>query len=162
MALALRAPARLRSLSLINAFARPKPEGPRAFGRILVRLALLGTAPMSVVAAYVAQDLFPRPEQRHLYEAAVASLGRTSRGAYFAALRALARFDVEADLPAVGCPTLVMAGERDPTVSRSAAERLAQGIPGAQLVLVADSGHATPLDQPDVFNEALRKFIAAH
>jgi 3-oxoadipate enol-lactonase len=162
LALALRTPARLRSLTIVNAFARPRPEGPRAYGRIMVRLALLGTAPMSVVAAYVARGLFPRPEQRHLYEAAVASLAATGRGAYVAALRALATFDVEASLETVRCPTLVVAGERDLTVPRSSAQRLARGIPGARLVLVADSGHATPLDQSDVFNKMVLEFIAAH
>ena len=36
---------------------------------------------------------------------------------------------------------------------------LAAHIPGARLELVADSGHATPIDQPDLFNRIVLQFI---
>ena len=160
LALALRSPGRVRSLTVINAFARLRPVGPRMAARMLVRLALLAGAPMSAVAAHVARRLFPRPEQRALYEAAVMSLSRTPRRAYFAGLRALAAFDAEKLLACVRCPTLIVAGERDMTVPRAAVERLARGIPGARLMVIPDSGHATNFDQPDALNRAVLEFIA--
>jgi pimeloyl-ACP methyl ester carboxylesterase len=35
-------------------------------------------------------------------------------------------------------------------------------MPGARLLIVPDSGYATNIDQPDVFNRAVLDFIAAH
>jgi 3-oxoadipate enol-lactonase len=123
---------------------------------------LLGTAPMDIVAAHVARRLFPWPEQRALYESATASLAATPRHAYFAAMRALARFDARGQVAAVRHPTLIVAGDRDRSVPLAAKVALAAAIPRARLLVVPASGHATPHDQPEVFNRALVDFLAAH
>jgi 3-oxoadipate enol-lactonase len=161
LALALRAPERVRSLTLVNAVARLRPAGPTAALRLVARLTLLATAPMSAVAALVARGLFPRPEQAALYEAAARSLARTPRRAYWAGLRALARFDVRTALARVRCPTLVMAGADDATVALDVKESLARAIAGSRWVIVPDSGHATNADNPDAFNATLREFLTA-
>ncbi len=77
-------------------------------------------------------------------------------------LRALARFDVRGQLAAVRRPTLVVAGACDRTVPLAAKRALARGIPGARLVVVPASGHATPMDRADAFNRLVLGFIAAH
>jgi pimeloyl-ACP methyl ester carboxylesterase len=129
---------------------------------MLSRLALLGVAPMEHVAAHVARGLFPRPDQRDLYLAAVARLGRTSRRSYLAAIGALMRFDARRRLDAIGCPTLVVAGADDRTVPLVAKQALARAIPAARLVLVPGSGHATPHDRPEEFNRLVLDFVDAH
>jgi len=134
LALAAETPACVHSLTLVNAFARLRPAGPRGVVRGLIRLALVAAAPMPIVASHVARGLFPKREQHDLYVRAVASLGATSRAGYVAGLRALARFDARARLGAVRCPTLIVVGDRDATVPRSAAEALRTGIAGARLV----------------------------
>lgn len=161
-ALALDRPDRVRSLTLVNAFARPAAAGPRGALRLATRLGLLACAPMSVVAAHVARGLFPRADQRALYRAAVASLAGNPRRTYLASLRALLGFDVRRRLGELRCPTLVIAGDRDHTVPLASKRLLQQGIPGAELLVVTDSGHATPYDQADRFNTALLAFIDAH
>jgi 3-oxoadipate enol-lactonase len=160
LALAADHPARVRSLTLVNAFAKLRPTGPAGVARMLRRVATACVAPMPVVAAQVARTLFPRPEQAEAYRLAVASLSQNSRRTYLAAMTAAARFDARPRLASVRCPTLVVVGERDRTVPRAAAAALCRGIPGAQLLVVADSGHATPCDQPDLFNRAVLEFIA--
>lgn len=159
--LALAAPARVRSLTLVNPFARLALTGPRDLARLALRLLLLGTAPMDAVAGHVARRLFPWPEQRALYESAVASLAGTSRAAYFAAMRALARFDARGQLAAIRQPTLVITGDRDTSVPLAAKLALAAAIPHARLLVVPGSGHATPHDQPAAFNRAVLAFLAA-
>jgi pimeloyl-ACP methyl ester carboxylesterase len=37
---------------------------------------------------------------------------------------------------------------------------LAEGIPGARLEVVPASGHATPLDAPEAFNDLLLRFLS--
>ena len=161
LAVALRAPERVRSLTLVNTCARLRPASVRAALRLGLRLALLVAAPMSTVAALVARGLFPRPEQAALCEAAARSLARTSRRAYVAGLRALASFDMRAALEHVRCPTLVVAGADDATVGLDLKETLAHTIAGSRWVIVPGSGHATNADQPTAFNATLRDFILA-
>ena len=161
-ALALDEPARVRSLTLVNTFARPAAAGPRGALRMLARLGLLTCAPMSVVAAHVARGLFPRGDQRELYRAAVASLASNPRRTYLASLRALAGFDVRRRLGELRCPTLVIAGDRDRTVPLASKRLLQSSIPGAELLIVGDSGHATPYDQADQFTTALLAFVESH
>ena len=160
--LGLQSPGRVRSLTLVNPFARVQPTGPRDVARLLLRLTMLGVAPMRMVGAHVARGLFPWPEQRALYEAAVTSLGATSRRGYASALRALAQFDARGQVAAIRRPTLVVAGDRDTMVPLAPKLRLAAAIPSARIVVVPASGHATPYDQPGTFNRVLLEFLAAH
>ena len=55
---------------------------------------------------------------------------------------------------------LVVHGETDQSVSAETAEQLASGITGAELVSVPGAAHVTPLEAPDVVNEALAGFFA--
>jgi len=161
-ALALRRPGLVRSLTLVNTFGRLQPAGWRGRRRMLRRLWLLCFAPMTANAAFVAAGVFPKPEQAEFRAVAMARLSQNSRRTYFAALRAILTFDIRAQLPALRCPTLIIAGDRDTTVALSAKEDQHRLIPGAQMVVVADSGHATPYDQAEFFNRAVMEFIQAH
>jgi 3-oxoadipate enol-lactonase len=161
LALALDHPARVRSLTLVNSFARLSVDARGAF-RGAARLALLACAPMRTVAAHVARGLFPRPDQRELYLAAVASLAATSRRTYLAALRGLAAFDARRRLGELRCPTLIVAGAGDRTVPRASTRRLQRAIAGAELIVVEDSGHVTPCDQAERFNSLLLSFVGLH
>lgn len=160
LALARHVPARVRSLTLVNAFARLCPADTRAALRLALRAALLGTAPMSTVAGLVARTVFPRPEQAALRQAAIASLARTSRRAYAAAAAAVAAFDGRPSLAGLRCPTMVVAGIDDATVDIEAKDALARAITGARFVLVPQSGHVTNVDQPVAFNAVLVDFLA--
>ena len=161
LALALRAPARVRSLVVVNAFARLRPADLRALVRGAARVLLALTAPMSMVGAFVAREAFPRREHAELRDAASARLAANPRGHYLACLAALARFDVRARLAEIRCPTTIVAGAGDTTVPLAAKQALANGIPGARLHVVAESGHVTLYDQPAAFNAILREHLAS-
>jgi 3-oxoadipate enol-lactonase len=161
-ALALRRPALVRSLTLVNTFARLRPAGWRGARRMVQRLWLLCFAPMTASAAFIAGGLFPKPEQADFRAAAIARLSQNSRRAYFAAIRAILTFDVCAQLPTLHCPTLIVAGDQDTTVALAAKKEQHRLIPGAQLVVVTDSGHATPYDQAEVFNQTVLEFMNQH
>jgi pimeloyl-ACP methyl ester carboxylesterase len=160
LTLALVSPGRVRSLVLVNTFARLRPAGWRGAWRMLERMVLLAVAPMPVIADRIARSLFPGPEQGELRRAAAESLARNDKRAYFSAVRALARFDVRPRLGEIGCPTLIVTGHRDRTVPRASAELLRRRIPGARMLVVPDSGHATPYDQPHAFNRLVLAFLA--
>lgn len=78
---------------------------------------------------------------------------------YRKAVQLLTTFDRREQLPAIGVPTLLIAGADDRTAPASVLERMAQKIPAAEYVLLPGCGHLGPMDQPDEFNEALRDFL---
>jgi 3-oxoadipate enol-lactonase len=159
LTLAARHPQHVRSLVLVNTFARLQPAGLGGAWRLLRRIWLFAFAPMPALAAFIARGLFPKPEQRPYYEAAVARLGRNTKRHYWAAMRAVAGLDLRPQLASIRCPALIVAGDRDQTVPRAAAETLRRGLPQAQFALIADSGHATPYDQTAAFNRVVLEFL---
>jgi len=152
-------PERTRSLVLVNSFARLRSAGWRGALRFARRLWLLAFAPMPATAEAIARGLFPKPEHREFYQAAVARLASNSKRKYWSAIRALLLFDARPHLGRVRCPALVVAGDRDLTIPLSAKVRLQQGIPSARLVVIPDSGHATAYDQAEEFNRIVLDFL---
>ncbi|HZQ75451.1 MAG TPA: alpha/beta fold hydrolase [Burkholderiales bacterium] len=78
---------------------------------------------------------------------------------YRKAVRMLTTFDRRADLPKIAVPTLLVAGSDDRTAPPAVMQRMAEQIPGAELVLLEGCGHLGPMDQPDAFNAALGAFL---
>lgn len=74
-------------------------------------------------------------------------------------LPALLGMDVTEVLDVLDIPTLVVAGSHDKLTPPGAAERIASAIKGAELVVIADSGHMSPLERPHSFNARLRAFL---
>jgi 4,5:9,10-diseco-3-hydroxy-5,9,17-trioxoandrosta-1(10),2-diene-4-oate hydrolase len=65
---------------------------------------------------------------------------------------------VEALLPRILAPTLVLHGAGDIAIPADYARRAAEAIPGARLQL-EDAGHFLPLEQPELLVGALRAFL---
>ena len=61
----------------------------------------------------------------------------------------------------IGAPTLVVHGAEDRMIPVANAQLLADGIPGAQLRVLEESGHLYPTDEPGVDAE-IGAFIEAH
>ncbi|MEA1976599.1 MAG: alpha/beta hydrolase [Chloroflexota bacterium] len=159
MQLALDYPEDVRSLTLVNMFAKLH-SGSSGFFRKLVRIAFVALGRMDQVGEWVAAGLFPEPNQELLRQAAAERIASNPRGAYLRAIWAATRFDIRDRLHEIKAPTLVVAGELDQTVSMEAKKELAGNIPGAQLVVIPDSGHATPLDAVEEFNRTLLEFLS--
>jgi pimeloyl-ACP methyl ester carboxylesterase len=61
---------------------------------------------------------------------------------------------------AIACPTLVVRGAESDILSKEIAEKMLAAQPRARLVEIADAGHTVPGDQPALFLETLRSFLA--
>lgn len=151
-------PGCVRSLTIVNAFARMRVPA-RGLGRILGRFVLLLIAPMDRVGRWVADGLFPDPDQEPLRALAASRLAANPRRAYLQAALAVARFDARRGISDIVCPTLVIAGEGDQTVGYLAKRRLANGIRNARFISLPGSGHASPIDAYSAFNMALLEFL---
>jgi pimeloyl-ACP methyl ester carboxylesterase len=78
------------------------------------------------------------------------------------ALHVMAEADLRDVLPHIAAPTLLVWGERDARSPLSVARRFEQAIPGATLVVIPAAGHVSNLEQPELFNDAVRRFCRAH
>lgn len=61
-------------------------------------------------------------------------------------------------LPDIRVPTLLVWGEEDQRAPMAVARQLRDAIPGARLVIIPDTGHVSNLEQPVLFNAAVRDF----
>ena len=65
-------------------------------------------------------------------------------------------------LPRIAVPTLLIWGELDERSPLGVARQFEDAIPNAKLVVIPGAGHVSNLEQPDVFNDAVREFCRAH
>jgi aminoacrylate hydrolase len=154
LALALSAPERLDRLVVINGWAKLDPHTARCFD---TRLALLND---SGVRAYLhAQPLFLYPPQwisdhhDRLQDEEEAMLAHFP-GVEMIQRRvaAVRRFNIAGRLDDIHVPTLLVASDDDMLVPPSASEKLAAGIPGAQLARMAAGAHACNVTRAEHFN----------
>lgn len=71
------------------------------------------------------------------------------------------RIDSRPHLAAITVPTLVLVGDQDPLTPPKLSQEIAQGIPGARLVIIPDCGHAATMEQPEAVSAALVDWLAA-
>jgi pimeloyl-ACP methyl ester carboxylesterase len=119
---------------------------------------LLGRRKMGEV---LSKRLFIKPEQEDIRQIFVTRWAENDQRAYLNAMRALVGWSVAAQIGSIQCPTLVITADQDYS-PLSVKEAYTAQIPGAQLVTIPDSRHATPVEHPQEFNLVLRKFLAEH
>jgi pimeloyl-ACP methyl ester carboxylesterase len=73
---------------------------------------------------------------------------------------ALDRPDGEAVLRSLRCPVLVVCGEQDALTPLADHQEMAAMLHNAELVVIKDSGHMTPMEQPQAVTQALRQWLA--
>ena len=78
---------------------------------------------------------------------------------FAASCRALRDMDLREHLGAIPNPTLVIAGDSDTTTPPSMAAEVAAGVPGAEMIVLADCGRCPPLEQPAAFGDAVEDFL---
>lgn len=71
----------------------------------------------------------------------------------------LTRPDSRPTLAWIKCPTLVLSSDEDNTVPNALSTEMADGIPGAKLVIVPNCGHLTPPEQPQATAGALVEWL---
>lgn len=89
------------------------------------------------------------------------SIRRNDVRSICATLLALAsRTDTSESLNNILFPTLIIKGEVDKLMTMEQADQLRNGIPQAELVIMAKCGHLPNLENPTKFNQALHEYLA--
>jgi pimeloyl-ACP methyl ester carboxylesterase len=157
--LAVDEPDLVRSMVIVN-------SGPAVVARTFQERMMIGSRilmtrlfSMPTIARTLAKRLFPHPGQERLRRTFVERWSENHKPSYAAALGAIIGWSVLDRIDRVACPTLVISGDRDYTPLARKQEYVSL-MHNAELIEIADSGHATPIDQPAKFNEALLSFLS--
>lgn len=72
---------------------------------------------------------------------------------------AFPRYDIRNRLGDIVAPTLILAGKHDWITPLRFAQELADGIPGAELVVFEEAGHSINSDMPEKFQRVVKEFL---
>jgi 3-oxoadipate enol-lactonase len=169
LGVALSAPARVRSLSLLCTFAGGRAAAPltlrmiwagsrtrigtrrmrrRGFLRLIMPAGSLAGEDEDALAARLeplfGHDLADQPDVVDLQ------------------LKAMRAFDATGRLEELGgIPSLVVAGAHDPIAPPAAGRALSSGIPGARYAEYADASHGLPIQWPERVNALLAEHLSS-
>jgi 3-oxoadipate enol-lactonase len=150
---------RLASLTLCATTS----DAPKASWDARVREArAVGVAPLAEATV----ERWVTPAFKHAHPELMAMMRAmvlgTSLDGYAGCAAAIRDMELAAVLGRIAVPTLVVAGQADTSTPLPVLERIAGSIPGAQLLTIADAAHMPTLEQPQLCNPALERFLLAH
>lgn len=157
--LALLAPHCIQSLVIINSGPQLAVQGWRLTLLLWFRLAVIRSLGMRKLGRIIGGKLFPDATQRDLLELLARQMERTDARSYRHTLRAISKFSVQSQLARLTIPILVVAADQDYS-SVASKDAYVKALPNAELVVIKNSRHATPLDQPEATNKQLLSFLA--
>ena len=164
--LAVRRPELVRSLAVIGPLVPDAPLSDEMLAsfKALAR-AIRADGPGAVTGeVWLAHPLIARAAARPGARERLEAMLRTfPAGEYLAVQRDAPdrTWKLTERLGEVAVPTLVVRGAREIPDFVSVAEFLANNVAGAQVVVVPESGHLVPLEQPAAVTEVLQRFLTA-
>jgi 3-oxoadipate enol-lactonase len=93
------------------------------------------------------------------FEETIATLESCDPLAYIACCEMLAHNDLADVVGSIDLPTLIIAGDLDPTASLAQARWLLEQIGGSELEVLEGAAHLSSLDRAEDFTAALRRFL---
>jgi pimeloyl-ACP methyl ester carboxylesterase len=153
-------PELVRSLTIVNSGPEVIPKTAKERVTLGVRLGLTWALGPRWLGKLLARRLFPKREQKPLRDRFTAQMATNDRRAYLATTRAILGWSVAQRIEEITCPVLVVSGDRDYTPVERKMEYVRR-LRDAELVVIPDSGHATPMDRWREFNDQLLRFLRA-
>jgi len=148
----------VRRLVVVNSAAEAKLDSLKDRWIYWSRRLVSNWIGMRATGRLIAHRVFPKPEQGRLRQEFIDRWAENDKQAYLATIDAIAGWSVIDRLDEIACPTLVVAADEDYTPV-SVKRAYAQQIPNAELAVIEDSRHATPVERPRAFNRTLQRFL---
>ena len=155
------APERFERLCLLDTGVTPVAEGEAEKRQVLVDLAH-AKGMDALIDAWLPPMLHPARRNDPAFMGPLSDMvRRASPDIFEKQIRALlGRLDARPLLPTLKIPTVVAVGRQDEWSTVEQHEDIAKLIPKAKMVVIEDSGHFTPVEQPDVLTAILRDMMA--
>jgi pimeloyl-ACP methyl ester carboxylesterase len=154
-------PEMVKTLTIVNSRADLVPDTLGERWNIFQRLVVFRLLSMEKIAETLSRRMFIKPaleEQRLLF---VERWANNPKPAYMAVMKSLVGWTVEDKLGEIDTPTLIMAADEDYTPVEDK-QRDVNKMKNAELVVIEDSRHATPVEHPELFNRTLASFLEKH
>ena len=90
------------------------------------------------------------------------SIAALHKDSYLKTIEASLSFDRSAEIDRIPVPTLLIYGEHDRLTPPAIGKALHRRIAGSEFAVIEDAGHLSNIERPEVFNAALRGFLARH
>jgi pimeloyl-ACP methyl ester carboxylesterase len=154
------APERVARVALLDTAARPDTPEASAGRRTQMDLAASGRL-TEVIDALFARVVHPSRQDDAALRELVRLMGsEVGVAGYLRQQTAnMTRIDSRPTLAAIRCPTLVLVGDSDQLTPPERAAEIADGIPGARLIVVPECGHLSTLERPQAVTDALRAWL---
>lgn len=153
------APERVKALVLIATSARPD-QPALVQQRITAARQMAGPDFPGLSKASIRASLHASRADDIAMIQRVRSMGARLGSAVFTRQSAVVRAGDIDRLGQIACPTLVIAADGDQFRSIDEAREQADGIPGASLAVVKQSGHMIPLEAPQVLGGLIAQWLA--
>lgn len=164
MRIAARRPELVRSLSLLETAADPEPVenlGKYRALNAMARLGLMRFVSAKVLPIMFGQSFLDSPERAAEREALIDELRNHPRRIYRAVNGVIHRRGVEAELANIRCPTLIVRGDEDRAIALERVLAMHRALPGSELVRLPRGGHTVTLEEPELVNQVLARFLDA-
>ena len=152
-----------RVQGLVLADTRPQPDSPEGKqGRFKTAQTAQKDGAGAIAEAMLPKLLTPKTieTRQDLAQKARQMMAGTPVTGIAADLMAMAeRLDSVPLLSEIQCPTLIIVGEQDGLTPPADAKLMAEKIKGAKLEMIPHAAHLSNLEQPEAFNQAVRKFL---
>ncbi|MGB5201949.1 MAG: alpha/beta hydrolase, partial [Sedimenticolaceae bacterium] len=126
---------------------------------LLLRQLIVRFLGMRALGRFLSKKLFPRVNQEELRQTFIERWADNDKHAYMSSLATVPTWNLEHRLSSITCPTCLVSGEHD-FFPLALKEAYAKKMPDARLVVIPNSGHFTPMDEPQRFNEAVMDFLS--
>lgn len=146
---------RVSKLCLLNTTARDDPPEKLHLRKEMIKVVNEGQ--FSIIAEKIAENFI---DNLHIRKEAMEMFLRVGKQAFINQEKAMIiRNECMSILPRIACPTLVIHAMQDKIFSLEEHEELARKIPHAKLAIIEDSGHISPMEQPQAVTAFLRFWL---
>jgi pimeloyl-ACP methyl ester carboxylesterase len=151
-------PERIAGVVATNSLPELKFENLYVRFKFWQRIFIVKTFGLKYFGGVCAKALFPKPQHEELRRKFSSRMIRNDTKIYLSMLESFVEWSIIPKLHQIKCPTLIIGSDSDYT-TQEYKESYASKIPLGRTVLIKDSGHGTPFDQPQIFNEAVERFV---
>jgi pimeloyl-ACP methyl ester carboxylesterase len=155
------APERVAKLALLNTQARPDDDAAKERRRGMIARIQAGGFQAGIegmIPGFLHPSRADDAELRRIIYEMADDIGPEAFARQLTAI--MGRSDSRATLATITCPTLVLSGDQDNTLSNALSVEIADGISGARLVIIPECGHLSQIERPAAVIEAMLDWLA--
>jgi 3-oxoadipate enol-lactonase len=162
LALAMRAPEKVRRLVCCDARARAPEPYKAMWDSNIARLHEVGMAGLveTTLGRWFTEPFLDAPEHTETLESVRSMIRDTSPVGYEGVARLLQSLDLQDGLATLRPATLYVTGDADMAAPVAVMQDMADRTPGASLTVVSNAAHMSNIEQPEAFTNAIKGFLS--